>query len=144
MARVTVEDCLHDMENLFQLVLVSSRRARQIYLGSEPRVPEDGDKPTVIALREIAEGKVGVEVLDEHVAPAGEFEEVESTAEIGEAPEAAEAQEAADIPEGEETREAADAGEGEKAGPESADAPDASEEPADESESPQDSTRPEV
>ena len=67
MARVTVEDCLHDMDNLFQLVLVASRRARQIYSGSDPRVPEDGDKPTVIALREIAAGKVGREVLDEKV-----------------------------------------------------------------------------
>lgn len=67
MARVTVEDCLHDLENLFQLVLVASRRARQIYSGSDPRVPEDGDKPTVLALREIAAGKVGAEVLDEKV-----------------------------------------------------------------------------
>lgn len=88
MARVTVEDCLHDMENLFQLVLVSSRRARQIYSGSDPRVPEDGDKPTVIALREIAEGKVGVEVLDEKVTPVGEFgeQDMEASAEAPEEP----------------------------------------------------------
>lgn len=65
MARVTVEDCLGAVDNLFQLVLVASKRARQIYMGSDPRVPEDGDKPTVIALREIAAGKVGREVLTE-------------------------------------------------------------------------------
>jgi DNA-directed RNA polymerase subunit omega len=70
MARVTVEDCLHGVENLFHLVLVASRRARQIYAGSDIRVSEDGDKPTVIALREIAEGLVGPEVLDEKV-PTG-------------------------------------------------------------------------
>lgn len=65
MARVTVEDCLGAVDNLFQLVLVASKRARQIYMGSDPRVPEDGDKPTVVALREIAAGKVGREVLTE-------------------------------------------------------------------------------
>ena len=68
MARVTVEDCLHGVDNLFQLVLVAARRARQIYSGSDVRVPEDGDKPTVIALREIAAGEVGREVLDEKVS----------------------------------------------------------------------------
>ena len=60
MARVTVEDCMGAVDNLFQLVLVASKRARQIYMGSDVRVPEDGDKPTVIALREIAAGKVGL------------------------------------------------------------------------------------
>ena len=65
MARVTVEDCMGAVDNLFQLVLVASKRARQIYMGSDPRVPEDGDKPTVVALREIAAGKVGREVLTE-------------------------------------------------------------------------------
>lgn len=65
MARVTVEDCMGAVDNLFQLVLVASKRARQIYMGSDARVPEDGDKPTVIALREIAAGKVGREVLTE-------------------------------------------------------------------------------
>lgn len=54
MARVTVEDCLDKVENRFQLVLVASRRARQIALGQMPLVPEENDKPTVIALREIA------------------------------------------------------------------------------------------
>lgn len=79
MARVTVEDCLHGVENLFQLVLVASRRARQIYSGSEIRVSGDGDKPTVIALREIAAGKVGPEVLDEKIMPELDTEEFEPT-----------------------------------------------------------------
>lgn len=57
MARVTVEDCLQNVENRFALVLLASERARQIELGvSDPMVPEDNDKPTVIALREIAAG----------------------------------------------------------------------------------------
>lgn len=65
MARVTVEDCMTQMDNLFQLVLVSAKRARQIADGAEPHVPVDGDKPTVIALREIAEGYVTKAILDE-------------------------------------------------------------------------------
>lgn len=68
MARVTVEDCMNNMDNLFQLVLVSAKRARQIAEGAEPMVSVDGDKPTVIALREIAEGFIGKEILDEQEA----------------------------------------------------------------------------
>jgi DNA-directed RNA polymerase subunit omega len=79
MARVTVEDCLGAVDNLFQLVLVASKRARQIYSGSEVRVPPDGDKPTVIALREIAAGKVGREVLSEK--PPVNLAELEEAAE---------------------------------------------------------------
>ena len=57
MARVTVEDCLEKVENRFALVLLAAERAHQLEMGvSEPMVPEDNDKPTVIALREIAEG----------------------------------------------------------------------------------------
>lgn len=57
MARVTVEDCLEKVENRFALVLLAAERAHQIEMGvSEPMVPEDNDKPTVIALREIADG----------------------------------------------------------------------------------------
>ncbi|ADC72493.1 DNA-directed RNA polymerase, omega subunit [Thioalkalivibrio sp. K90mix] len=66
MARVTVEDCLEKVDNRFELVLMAARRARHIAHGKEPRVSEDNDKPTVIALREIAEGLVGTEVFDEH------------------------------------------------------------------------------
>ena len=65
MARVTVEDCLDNVDNRFELVLVSSIRARQIAMGKEPLVDEENDKPTVIALREIAEGLVDASILNE-------------------------------------------------------------------------------
>ena len=58
MARVTVEDCLENVVNRYELVLLASKRARQIVLGSDPLVPDNNDKPTVIALREIAEDLV--------------------------------------------------------------------------------------
>jgi DNA-directed RNA polymerase subunit omega len=67
MARVTVEDCLANVDNRFQLVLVATKRARQISLGSEPFVEEENDKPTVLALREIAEGHVTRDILDDKV-----------------------------------------------------------------------------
>ncbi|CAA6813631.1 MAG: DNA-directed RNA polymerase omega subunit (EC [uncultured Thiotrichaceae bacterium] len=56
MARVTIEDCLGYVENNFELVLKASERARALANGAQPLVDEEGDKPTVIALREIAEG----------------------------------------------------------------------------------------
>ncbi|HFQ14556.1 MAG TPA: DNA-directed RNA polymerase subunit omega [Gammaproteobacteria bacterium] len=65
MARVTVEDCLENVANRFELVLVAAKRARQLANGREPLVEEENDKPTVIALREIAEGLIGPEILDE-------------------------------------------------------------------------------
>jgi DNA-directed RNA polymerase subunit omega len=65
MARITVEDCLDNVDNRFQLVLVATRRARQLVLGSEPLVEIENDKPTVVALREIAEGLVTRAILDE-------------------------------------------------------------------------------
>lgn len=65
MARVTVEDCLPNVENLFQLVLLAAARARRLANGAEPTVPVDNDKVTVIALREIAEGNVTPEMLVE-------------------------------------------------------------------------------
>ena len=58
MARVTVEDCLDNVDNRFQLVLVASRRARQLAMGVEPLLAWENDKPTVMALREIAERKI--------------------------------------------------------------------------------------
>ena len=64
MARVTVEDCLGNLRNRYELVLLASKRARQIALGSDPLVPENNDKPTVIALREIAENLVTNENKD--------------------------------------------------------------------------------
>lgn len=65
MARVTVEDCLENVDNRFELVLVASKRARQIAHGVEPRVPLENDKPTVLALREIAAAQVGASILEE-------------------------------------------------------------------------------
>jgi DNA-directed RNA polymerase subunit omega len=65
MARVTVEDCLDKVDNRFHLVMVASKRARQLARGQEPKVPWDNDKVTVVALREIAENKIGPSVLNE-------------------------------------------------------------------------------
>lgn len=66
MARITVEDCLDHVENRFELVMVSSKRARQIATGGkEPLVPWENDKPTVVALREIEEGLVDASILIE-------------------------------------------------------------------------------
>ncbi len=67
MARITVEDCLKNVDNRFDLVLLASRRARQILNGADPLVPEDNDKPTVIALREIAEGLISNAGMDDMV-----------------------------------------------------------------------------
>jgi len=75
MARVTVEDCLDHVDNRFELVLVATKRARQIALGSEPLVPDDNDKPTVLALREIAEGLISNSILDEADHPMLDFGE---------------------------------------------------------------------
>ncbi|RBP48928.1 DNA-directed RNA polymerase subunit omega [Arenicella xantha] len=85
MARVTVEDCLTNVDNRFQLVLVATKRARQISLGSTPFVDEENDKPTVIALREIAEGMVTREILDDAVEE-DVFEAVAVEEEVEEGP----------------------------------------------------------
>jgi DNA-directed RNA polymerase subunit omega len=63
MARVTVEDCMKHIPNRFEMTLAATFRARQIAMGSTPQVEVDKDKPTVLALRELAEGKYGVEIL---------------------------------------------------------------------------------
>jgi len=64
MARVTVEDCLENVANRFELVMVASKRARQIATGGkESLVEEESDKPTVIALREISEGLITADIL---------------------------------------------------------------------------------
>ncbi len=65
MARVTVEDCLENIDNRFELVRIASKRARQLANGVEPTVPWDNDKPTVVALREIAEGYIDEAILEE-------------------------------------------------------------------------------
>jgi DNA-directed RNA polymerase subunit omega len=79
MARVTVEDCLENVDNRFELVMIASKRARQIATGGkDPLVEEESDKPTVIALREIAEGLVTASILtrEEEMDAEEEFAEV--------------------------------------------------------------------
>jgi DNA-directed RNA polymerase subunit omega len=70
MARITVEDCLHNVDNLFQLVLLAAQRARRLANGAEPTIAWENDKPTVVALREIAAGNVTSEMLREPEPPA--------------------------------------------------------------------------
>ena len=74
MARLTVEDCLSNVDNRYDLVLLASKRARQIILGSDPLIQEENDKPTVIALREIAEGLVTRENINDIDKPEPEEE----------------------------------------------------------------------
>lgn len=64
MARITVDDCMKNISNRFMLTLAATHRARQLAQGSSPLVEANRDKPTVIALREIAMGKIGEEVLN--------------------------------------------------------------------------------
>ena len=72
MARVTVEDCLEKIDNRFKLIMVASKRARQIASGTEPLVERENDKPTVVALREIAEELITEESLKETVLSSSE------------------------------------------------------------------------
>ncbi|AJQ92212.1 DNA-directed RNA polymerase subunit omega [Gynuella sunshinyii] len=67
MARVTVEDCLENVDNRFELIMVGAKRARQLANeGADPLVAEENDKATVIALREIAAGKINASILEEN------------------------------------------------------------------------------
>ena len=89
MARITVTDCLEHVDNRFQLVLIATKRARQLILGAEPLVEVENDKPTVLALREIAEGLIGPSILEEEVTiPGLSFDEdgelIEEIADISE------------------------------------------------------------
>jgi DNA-directed RNA polymerase subunit omega len=78
MARITVEDCVEKIDNRFQLVLVATKRARQIARGATPLLEEENDKSTVIALREIAEGLVGESILEDRPEdPLAENEDAE-------------------------------------------------------------------
>ncbi len=75
MARITVEDCLENVDNRFELVMVSSKRARQLQTGGkDPFVSVDNDKPTVLALREIADGFVTAKILNER--PTVEMDDI--------------------------------------------------------------------
>ena len=78
MARITVEDCLENIDNIFDLVMVAAKRARRLANGAEAMIEWENDKPTVVALREIADGLVGMDILDDIDVPP---EELLSTAE---------------------------------------------------------------
>ena len=72
MARITVEDCLENIDNIFEMVLVAAKRARRVAHGADPLVDLQNDKPTVVALREIAAGHITPAILDEIDQPAPE------------------------------------------------------------------------
>ena len=72
MARITVEDCLENIDNIFEMVLVAAKRARRIAHGADPMVELENDKPTVVALREIADGLITPSILEEIEEPVGE------------------------------------------------------------------------
>jgi len=72
MARITVEDCLENIDNIFEMVLVAAKRARRVAHGADPMVELENDKPTVIALREIASGHITPAILDEIETPSTE------------------------------------------------------------------------
>ncbi len=81
MARLTVEDCLECVDNRYDLVIMAAKRARQIVFGSEPLVEEENDKPTVLALREIADGLVTTENINKIDKP-DPLEELEDEEDI--------------------------------------------------------------
>jgi DNA-directed RNA polymerase subunit omega len=89
MARVTVEDCLDKVENRFQLVLVATKRARQLANGVMPLVDWENDKPTIVALREIAEGLIDASILTEPLYPDLSASETEEESLAGEAADSA-------------------------------------------------------
>ena len=83
MARITVEDCLENIDNIFEMVLVAAKRARRVAHGAEPMVELENDKPTVIALREIAGGLVTPAILDEiDQPPAQDFMQQETAEDV--------------------------------------------------------------
>jgi DNA-directed RNA polymerase subunit omega len=77
MARLTVEDCLENVDNRYDLVILAAKRARKIVFGSEPLVEEENDKPTVLALREIADGLVTSENIDKIDKPEDPLDDLE-------------------------------------------------------------------
>ena len=79
MARITVEDCVERIVNRFELVLIATKRARQVARGASPLVEEENDKATVIALREIADGLIDASVMDEEPEVASEEELLEGS-----------------------------------------------------------------
>jgi DNA-directed RNA polymerase subunit omega len=85
MARITVEDCTQNIPNIFELVLVATKRARRLANGAEPLVEWENDKPTVVALREIAEGLVTRDILEEADRSVEEMFEAQASEELAEA-----------------------------------------------------------
>ena len=82
MARITVEDCLENVNNIFDLVMVAAKRARRLANGAEAMVEWENDKPTVVALREVADGLVGREILDDVDVPPEELLSTDEAEEI--------------------------------------------------------------
>lgn len=82
MARITVEDCLKNVDNLFELVTVAAKRARRLANGAEPMVEWENDKPTVVALREIAEGLINADILTEVDEPKQDIMAVQDAEEL--------------------------------------------------------------
>ena len=80
MARITVEDCLEHVDNIFDLVMIASKRARRLANGATPLVDWENDKPTVVALREIAAGVVTPEMLEAPVQTPEELFAAETRA----------------------------------------------------------------
>ena len=80
MARITVEDCVDNIPNMFQLVLVAAKRERQLANGAHAMVDWENDKPTVVALREIAEGYITESILEEREQSVDELLELEAAA----------------------------------------------------------------
>ena len=82
MARITVEDCLNNVDNLFDMVMIAAKRARRLANGAEPLVERENDKPTVIALREIAAGLINEEILQEVNEPEDDLLSTEEAEEL--------------------------------------------------------------
>ncbi len=83
MARITVEDCMDHVDNLFELVLMASKRARRLANGAEPTVEWENDKPTVVALREIAAGHITPDILKDAEPTPDEVLEAEAANDLG-------------------------------------------------------------
>lgn len=88
MARITVEDCMQNVDNLFELVLIASKRARQLSNGAPTDLEWENDKPTVMALREIAEGRIDSEILSEpdHLEEPGAEDQIPAAEELSPRP----------------------------------------------------------
>jgi len=82
MARITVEDCLNHIDIQFDLVLVAAKRARRLANGADPLVEMENDKPTVIALREIADGLINAEILEQMSQPEDDILSSEEAEEL--------------------------------------------------------------